>query len=40
MSVSSCNLVNSAIVYNIEIMIKMPFIITFISTAIMIIVFN
>ena len=40
MNVSSCNLVNSAIVYNIEIMIKMPFIITFISTAIMIIVFN
>ena len=40
MSVSSCNSVNSAIMYNMEIMIKMPFVITLISTAIMIIVFN
>ena len=31
MSVSSCNSVNSAIMYNIEIMIKMPFVITLIS---------
>ena len=40
MSVSSCNSVNSAIMYNMEIMIKMPFVITLISTARMIIVFN
>ena len=40
MSVSSCNSVNSAIMYNMEIMIKMPFVIRLISTAIMIIVFN
>ena len=40
MSVNLCNPVNSAIMYNTEIMIKMPFVITFISTAIMIIVFN
>ena len=40
MSVSSCNSVNSAIMYNMEIMIKMPFVITLISTAIMIIVFD
>ena len=40
MSVSSCNSVNSAIMYNMEIMIKMPFVITLISTAIMNIVFN
>ena len=31
MSESSCNSVNSAIMYNIEIMIKMPFVITLIS---------
>ena len=36
MSVSSCNSVNSAIMYIMEIMIKMPFVIPFISTAIMI----
>ena len=36
MSVSSCNSVNSAIMYNMEIMIKMPFVIRLISTAIMI----
>ena len=35
MSVSSCNSVNSAIMYNIEIMIKIPFVITLISAAIM-----
>ena len=40
MSVSSCNSVSSAIMYNIEIMIKMPFVITLTSTAIMVIVFN
>ena len=40
MSVSSCNSVNSAIMYNMEIMIKMPFVITLISAAIMIINFN
>ena len=40
MSVSLCNSVNSAIMYNMEIMTKMPFVITFISTAIIIIVFN
>ena len=40
MSVSSCNSVNSAIMYNMEIMIKMPFVITLILTAIMIIVLN
>ena len=40
MSVSSCNSVNSVIMYNMEIMIKMPFVITLISTAVMIIVFN
>ena len=39
MSVSSCNSVNSAIMYNMEIMIKMPFVITLISAAIMIINF-
>ena len=36
MSVRSCNSVNSAIMYNMEIMIKMPFVIRLISTAIMI----
>ena len=40
MSASSCNSVNSAIMYNMEIMIKMPFVITLISAAIMIINFN
>ena len=40
MSVSSFNSVNSAIMYNMEVMIKMSFVITFTSTAIMIIVFN
>ena len=40
MSVSSCNSVNSVMMFNMEIMIKMPFVITLISTAIMIIVFN
>ena len=40
MSVSSCNSVNSAIMYNMEIMIKMSFVIALISRAIMIIVFN
>ena len=40
MSVSSCNSVNSVIMYNMEIMIKMRFVITLISTAVMIIVFN
>ena len=39
-SVSSCNSVNSAIIYNMEIMIKMSFVKTLISTATMIIVFN
>ena len=36
MGVSSCNSVNSAIMDNMEKMIKMPFVITFISTVIMI----
>ena len=40
MSVSSCNSVNSVMMFNMEIMIKMPFVIALISTAIMIIVFN
>ena len=40
MSASSCNSVNSVIMYNMEIRIKMPFVKTSISTAIMIIVFN
>ena len=40
MSVSSCNSFNSATMYNMELMIKMPFVITLISTAIMIIVFD
>ena len=40
MSASSCNSVNSVIMYNMEIMIKMPFVITLISIAIMNIVFN
>ena len=40
MSVSSFNSVNSAIMYNMEVKIKMSFVITFTSTAIMIIVFN
>ena len=40
MSVSSCNSVNSAIMYNMEIMIKMSIVIALISRAIMIIVFN
>ena len=40
MSVSSCNPVNSAIMYNKEKMIKMSFVIALISRAIMIIVFN
>ena len=39
MSESSCNSVNSAIMYNMEIMIKMTLVIILISTAIMIIVF-
>ena len=39
-SVSSCNSVNSAIIYNMEIMMKMSFVKTLISRAIMIIVFN
>ena len=37
MSISSCNLVNSAIMYHMEIMIKMSFVITLISRTIMII---
>ena len=40
MSLSLCNLVNSAIMYNMEVMIKMLFVIKLISRAIMIIVFN
>ena len=40
MIVSSCNPVNSAIMCNKEIMIKMSFVIALISRAIMIIVFN
>ena len=40
MSVSSCNSVKSAIMYNMEIMIQMPFVIALISRATMIIVFN
>ena len=40
MSVSSCNSVNSAIMYNMEIVAKMLFVITFISTTVMTIVFN
>ena len=40
MSVSSSNSVNSAIMYNIQIMIKMSFVIALILRAIMIIVFN
>ena len=40
MSVSSFNSVNSAMMYNMEVMIKMSFVITFTSTAIMIMVFN
>ena len=40
MSASSCNSVNSAIMYNMEIIIKMPFVITLIPAAIMIINFN
>ena len=40
MSASSCNSVNSAIMYNMEIIIKMPFVITLISAAIVIINFN
>ena len=39
MSVSSCNSVNSAIMYNMEIIIEMPFVIALISRAIMIVVF-
>ena len=39
MSVSSCNSVNSAIMYNMKIMMKMSFVIALISRAIMIIVF-
>ena len=38
--VSSCNSVNLVIMYNMEIMIKMSFVIALISRAIMIIVFN
>ena len=40
MSVSSSNSVNSAIMYNMQIMIKMSFVIALILRAIMIIVFN
>ena len=40
MSASSGNSVSSAIMYNMEIMIKMSFVIALISRAIMIIVFN
>ena len=40
MSVSSCNSVNSVIMYNMEIITTMPFVIKLIWTAIMIIVFN
>ena len=40
MSVSSSNSVNSAIMYNIQIMIKMSFVIALILRAVMIIVFN
>ena len=40
MSVSSCNSVNSTIMYNMEIMIKMLFVIALISRAVMIAVFN
>ena len=39
-SVSSCNSVNSAIMYNMEIMIKMPFVITLVSATIIILVFK
>ena len=39
-SVSSCNSINSAMMYNMEIMIKLSFVIALILTAIMIIVFN
>ena len=40
MIVRSCNSVNSAMMFNMEIMIKMPFIITLISTKIMTVVFH
>ena len=40
MIVSSCNSINSAMMFNMEIMIKMPFVITLILTKIMTIVFN
>ena len=40
MSVSSCNSVNVVVTYNMEKMIKMSFVLTLISRAIMIIVFN
>ena len=40
MSVGLCNSVNSAIMHNMEIMIKMTLVVILISTAIMIIVFN
>ena len=40
MGVKSCNSINSVIMYNMEKIIKMPFVITLISIAIMIIVFN
>ena len=39
MSLSSCNSVNSAIMYNMEIIIEMSFVIALISRAIMIVVF-
>ena len=39
MSVSPCNLVNSVIMHNMEILIKMSFLMVIILTAIMIIVF-
>ena len=40
MNVSSCNLVNSLIMCNMEIMIKIPFAITLVLTAIIIIEFD
>ena len=40
MNVSSCNLVNSLIMYDMEIMIKISFVITLMLTAIIIIDFD
>ena len=39
MNVSSCNSVNSAIMYNMEIIVEMSFVIALISRAIMILAF-